>query len=91
MAVGGADHLEEVVDVAAMEQDAKQLAEHDQGKGHRRRRSQHLALYPPLGRGVQRDVICRNGTSAIFGPMPISNTRNVSITPSAVIDVCSIV
>ena len=33
-------------------------------------------------------VISTNGTSASFGPMPISSTRNVSITPAAVIDVC---
>ena len=32
-------------------------------------------------------VISTNGTSAIFGPIPISNSRNVSIAPAAVIDV----
>ena len=34
-------------------------------------------------------VISTNGTSAIFGPIPISSTRNVSIAPAAVIDVWS--
>ena len=32
-------------------------------------------------------VISTNGTSASLGPMPISSTRKVSITPAAVIDV----
>ena len=35
-------------------------------------------------------LISRNGTSASFGPMPISSTRNVSIAPAAVIDIWSI-
>ena len=35
-------------------------------------------------------VISRNGTSASLGPMPISSTKKVSITPAAVIDVCAI-
>ena len=29
-------------------------------------------------------VISRNGTSAIFGPIPINKRRNVSIAPAAV-------
>ena len=32
-------------------------------------------------------VVSTNGTSAIFGPIPISSTKNVSIAPAAVIDV----
>ena len=35
-------------------------------------------------------VISTNGTSASLGPMPISSTRKVSITPAAVIDVWSV-
>ena len=35
-------------------------------------------------------VISTNGTSASLGPMPISSTRKVSITPAAVIEVWSI-
>ena len=37
--------------------------------------------------GSRDAVISTNGTSASFGPMPISSTRNVSIAPAAVIDV----
>src|SRR6266516_2929994 len=40
--------------------------------------------------GSRGAVISTNGTSAIFGPIPISSTRNVSIAPAAVIDVSSI-
>ena len=36
-------------------------------------------------------VISTNGTSASLGPMPISSTRKVSITPAAVIDVWSVI
>ena len=34
-------------------------------------------------------VISRNGTSASFGPIPISSSKKVSMTPAAVIDVWS--
>ena len=40
-----------------------------------------------LAAGSRGAVISTNGTSAIFGPIPISSTRNVSIVPAAVIDV----
>ncbi len=40
--------------------------------------------------GSREAVTSRNGTSASFGPIPISSTRNVSIAPAAVIEVCSI-
>ena len=40
-----------------------------------------------LAAGSSEAVISTNGTSAIFGPIPISSTRNVSIAPAAVIDV----
>ena len=40
-----------------------------------------------LAPGSRDAVISTNGTSAIFGPIPISSTKNVSIAPAAVIDV----
>ena len=40
--------------------------------------------------GSREAVISRNGTSASFGPIPISRTRKVSIAPAAVMDVSSI-
>ena len=43
-----------------------------------------------LADGSREAVISRNGTSASFGPIPISSTRNVSIAPAAVMDVSSI-
>ena len=44
----------------------------------------------PLTAGSREAVISRNGTSASFGPIPISRSRKVSIAPAAVMDVSSI-
>ena len=68
-----------------MEQGAQRFTDQDEDQRHARRSHYHLALHTSLGLGVSGAVISRNGTSASLGPMPINNTRNVSITPAAVI------
>jgi hypothetical protein len=72
-----------------MEQDAEQLAQQDQGEGHCGGRGQHLSATRWLVAGSSGAVMRRKGTSASLGPMPISSTRKVSITPAAVTADCS--
>jgi hypothetical protein len=50
-----------------VQQAAEQLAQHDEGEGHRRRRDQHLSGHALGGRGVQRRGDLQEGDERDLG------------------------